>query len=531
MADIITQPIKFLGATVVSFNSSLGLGATESSLTVDLVEDCEASPPDQFLPKDGSVIVGAPVYFEVGSFSFGGVLTGWSYTQGGSGRTYNAKVVDPRQLLENTVVIVDSYLGNPVQAINYFNAYAYYEGQVLQGNCNVFGSSKSSESGMPYQKVIQSLIGMAPIIYSPTGYSYTINFTSFPQGLPQYYRVAGPSLTLLQLLQDVCDVLGYDFYAYLAPGNVINIGLINLRSQPGSFGNIIASYDGSATEISYGQELRNEVTKAVLFGEKQHYLSRVSKFHHFFGEDLVGGTYVPVTPYKYDNCGFWISKMVDSLNLTLKNPLGGNGPYSIHELDIRSAMASQDIWKKRVMDATIAGSFNAAVRANWPELQEDQAAKALAGEIENPRGVNDAINQPNRANMNANKPEVLEDLEKIWSFIKNLGDTYYGKQFITPLDQLICYYQDPNSNVGEKIFTDVPTNAGGWVDDGTAVLGLTDPELGLFRADDGRITAFALFNVAGNVPEGNAAIGEDAPPDGDFFGFQGDINPPSVPTV
>lgn len=525
MADIITQPIKFLGATVVSFNSSLGLGATESSLTVDLVEDCEAIPQDKFLPKDGSIIVGAPVYLQAGSFSFGGVLTGWSYTQGGSGRTYNAKVVDPRQLLENTVVIVDSYLGNPVQAINYFNAYAYYEGQILQGNCDVYGSSKSSESGMPYQMVVQALSGMNPTIYAPTGYSYRIDFSSFPQGLPEYYRVAGPGLTLLQLLQDVCDVLGYDFYVSLASGNVITIGLINLRSPPPSFSNIIASYNGSAIELSYGQELRNEVTKAVLFGEQQHYLSRVTKFHHFFGEDLIGGNYVPVTPYKYDECGFWISKMVDSLNLTLKKPLGSNGPYTIHELDIRSAMASQDIWKKRAMDSTISGTFNQAVRANWPELQEDQARKALEGQIQNARGVNDAINQPNRANMNANRPEVLEDIEKIWSFIKGLGDTYYGKQFITPLDQLICYYQDPNSNVGEKIFSDTPTNAGGWVDDGTPVLGLTDPELGLFRADDGRITAFALFNISGNAPD------EESTPGQAFDGFTGDINVPSNPTV
>jgi hypothetical protein len=523
MPDIITQPIKFLGATVVSFNSSLGLGATESSLNVDLVEDCEAQ--DSFLPKNGGVIVGAPVYLQAGSFSFGGVLTGWSYSQGSSGRTYNAKINDPRQLLENTVVIVDSYLGNPVQAINYFNAYAYYESQVLQGNCNVFGSSRGNEKGMPYQKIVEALNGMNPTIYAPTGYSYTINFGSFPQGLPEYYRVAGPSVSLLQLLQDVCDVLGYDFFVSLSPGNVITIGLINLRSPPASFGNILASYDGTATEISYGQELRNEITKSVLFGEKQHYLSQVTRFNHFFGEDFINGAYVPVTPYKYDECGFWISKKIDALNLTLKKPLPNNGPYTIHELDIRAAMASQDVWKKRVMNPYIAGTFNQAVKANWPALQEDQAKKALEGQIQKPRGVNDAVNQPNRANMEANKPEVLEDLEKIWTFIKNLGDTFYGKQFITPLNQLVCYYQDPNSSVGEKIFTDVPTNDGGWVDDGVAVLGLTDPELGLFRADDGRITCFALFNVNGSVPEGEDTIGQDS------RGFTGDINVPSNPTV
>jgi hypothetical protein len=527
MTDIITQPIKFLGATVLSFNSSLGLGASESSLNVDLIEDCESSPQDFFLPKNGSVIVGAPVYLDAGSFSFGGVLTSWTYNQGGSGRTYNAKISDPRQLLENTVVIVDSYLGNPIQAINYFNAYAYYESQVLQGNCNVFGDSLSGERGMPYQMVIQALSSMSPTIYSPTGYSYTINFGSFPQGLPEYYRVVGPSVTILQMLQDVCDVLGYDFHVSLLPGNIITIGIVDLRQPPASFSNIIAAYDGYATELSYGQELRNEVTKTVLFGEKQHYLSMVTRFNHFFGEDLINGVTVPVVPFRYDVNGFWISKKVDSLNLMLQQPLASNGPYTIHELDIRTAMTSQEAWKNRVMDPEIAGSFNAAVRANYPDLIPPDGRlprQVLDGFIEQDRGIADGINQPNAANVLANEPKILEELEKIWSFIKNLGDTYYGKQFITPLNQLVCYYQDPNSAVGEKIFTDVPTNAGGWVDDGTPVLGLNDPELGLFREDDGRISCFALFDIGGAAPGGDDVIG------GDESNIDGDVTPPSSPT-
>jgi hypothetical protein len=37
---IISEPIRFLGATVLSFNSTLGLGSSESTLNVDLIEDC-----------------------------------------------------------------------------------------------------------------------------------------------------------------------------------------------------------------------------------------------------------------------------------------------------------------------------------------------------------------------------------------------------------------------------------------------------------------------------------------------------------
>ena len=91
-----------------------------------------------------------------------------------------------------------------MQGINYFNVYTYWEGAILQGNCRVFGESWGGERGMPYGKVITALKNMAPIIYSPTGYPFTIDFNSFPNGLPEYYRVSGPGVSLLQLLQDVC---------------------------------------------------------------------------------------------------------------------------------------------------------------------------------------------------------------------------------------------------------------------------------------------------------------------------------------
>ena len=127
------------------------------------------------------------------------------------------------------------------------------------------------------------------------GGSGTINPTT---GLPEYYRVNGPTVSILQMLQDVCDVLGYDFFVYLNSSNVIKIGLVDLRNPPSSFDYIINSYDGLATDLSYGQELRNEKTRSLIFGEKRHYISVATVFNHYFGEDLYGEEYVPVVPPK-----------------------------------------------------------------------------------------------------------------------------------------------------------------------------------------------------------------------------------------
>lgn len=532
MADLITTPLVFLNATVISFNSTLGFGSQESTLSVDLVEDCEANPPQVFAPRVNSVIIGQPVYFttkqDPGSiefFDFGGILTNWTATQNNSGLVYNAKVVDPRSILENTAVIIDTFLAAPIQGKNYINVYAYYESSVLDGNCSAYGTSWCSERGMPYQKIIDALKNMQPqpTIWSPTNFQFSVDFNTFPTGLPEYYRVPGPSISILQLLQDVCEVLGLEFFVtMIIDGNnaIIKVNTISLNQQPSSFKYIIDSFNSVATDLTYGQELRNEKTRSLIFGEQQHYLSFINQFDFYFGEDELTGE--PIVPFMRDDCGnFWIYKRISSLNMSLNKPFPTNGPYTISELDIRAAMSSYQLWHDRALDANSPGSFNEALRTLYPEAVANlknsidtliNGASALNGTL----GVTDISNNPSRASANANKYSVTEDLKKIHAFLQNIGDTYYGKEFMGLLNQKICYTRSTDGeNFSQLVFTDIPTNAGGWVDDGTAVLGLNDPELGFFREDDNRIGAFGQFSIAGDPPEEDenfSEYGQTTPP-------------------
>jgi hypothetical protein len=98
--------------------------------------------------------------------------------------------------------------------------------------------------------------------------------------------------------------------------------------------------------------------------------------------------------------------------------------------------------------------------------------------------------------------------------VQNLGDTYYGKQYIANINQTICYNRSTDGqNYSQLIFSDIPTNAGGWVDEGTRVLGLTDPALTFFRQEDNRIGAFAEFNIdgIGTSPDEGSNIGIQNP--------------------
>jgi len=517
--------LKFCGATVLSFNSTLGIGSQESSMSIDLVEDCEDG--DSFFAD-----VGAPAYFQAGVFSFGGVITNISKSQGRSGKTLNVKMTDPRQLLQNSVIIIDSYLGSPVRTTNYFNVYAFFEQSVADGNCALFGASYSDERGMPYAKILQALTNMNPIICSPTGYNFGVDFSSlYSSGagnLPEFFKVPGPSITILDFIQNICDTLGLEFYVNLV-NNFITFGFIDLKSPPNSFSAITDFYNGRATDISYGQELRNEVTKTVIFGEKVHYLSGLSVFDFYFGEDEYNNEMYPVYPAGRDECGFWIYKKIDSLNLTLDKPLPSNGPYSISELDIRAAMASFKSWSDRATYSEIPGTLNAAIRANWPEaVVNDKAMAKPAGEAAQALGASaeaasrttvDRQQDPSKGSVKLSLPPTDRDMNKIWSFVKNLGETFYGKQFICRMNQKVCVHG--TENYREKIFTDTPTNAGGWVDFNVPVLGLSEPELSFFREEDNKIGCFALFTTTGDSTYGEFNYGSDTESSGSNYSSGG----------
>jgi hypothetical protein len=537
------QPIRFLGATVLSFNTSLGFGSEESTLSVELVEDCERNPPDAFEPNKTppTIEVGAPVFFKAGDFTVGGVLSSWTVRKSTAGMVYNARVTDPKPLLANAVAIIDSYNGPPLQGANYFNVYHFWEGVL----CRDYGLSLTTEQGTPYQRIRDGLNQMLPVLCSPTGYRFTIDFSTFPGGansqipnFPAFYRIQGPSVTLLDLIQDACDTVGFDFFVYLEEGvggadPIIKVGVVNLRQPPTSFLNIINSFETVGTDLSYGQELRNEPTKTMIIGESVHYLTKVDRFYPFFGEDIFLDTSVtpsierakPVIPYNWDALGFWISKKVDSLNSMLENPLPTDGPYQIHELDIRCAMASFKSWIIRTMNPNTLGSFNTMLRGKYGNVvfpNPNQFLDAMGGEASQfeiddqnfARAAPDWLNMPRPQINNANNPNLIEELETIHKWLADLGNTYYGKQYLGELQENICYYlTDYLANDGQLVFSSVPTSAGGWVDPNTPVLQLGDPELELFKLEDGRLGSFAVFKTDGDVPDDSDDNGEfGAPP-------------------
>lgn len=253
---------QFLGASVVSFNASLGWGNSQSTINVTLVEDV----------KNGDVFsapaLGTPVLFEVGDWFFYGILQSWRSDSSQSGKPlYSVVIVDPREVLSGVQIILGRYTGSINSIPNIINVYGYLESIE-------FGNAGVNSGGILLSKVrtglnaITALNGLStyggPIQLQ--GFSYSLDLSLLPT-LPDFYRINAADLSLMELIQKVCDDANHDFFFTLDNNSVIKLWTVN-RNIPPVFGAItrfIESQTGAVVKNA-GFEFANNVTSKFVTG-------------------------------------------------------------------------------------------------------------------------------------------------------------------------------------------------------------------------------------------------------------------------
>ena len=347
----------FMGLSIKDFSINLGFNSNSSSLSINLVKDDAnyktwktlhgyrdavtegyhpwdvnafpkpliakyGGPPpyDKYLQNDSGDIAhfpqaGSPVYFEYydGStlttncvsasprncepvFSFPGILGKFERSWSTSGETFTTSITDPRQILENTKIILDGYAGRTSMADGHFNndsTRVFDEG--WNGYYNIvnvfgfwenhrFGQSQKNDKGMEwfspsrgeftneygskhFRGILPAIDFMlsginstyisamepfgGPIYYGEdtrvittpppfgehtnlsTGLPYNVNRYAVdlsglyalnsnynpnpptPGLLPDDFRVSGESMSLLALIQQICDAASCDFFVWL----------------------------------------------------------------------------------------------------------------------------------------------------------------------------------------------------------------------------------------------------------------------------------------------------------------------------
>ena len=193
----------FLGCSIMSFTTSVGWNTTPSTLTVRLVQDpCVGNNKiywDQNLIQQTTTysdpgflgltydIIGCPAYFRLGAFEFCGLIQKWEREISSNGNpTFMVELQDPRQLLENSKLILGDYAGTVGGVSNVFNVYGFMEslgsstapqmsldgskisngyvqgdlypdGATFGSPAGAWGGSKRNRSGMPWYNILTGI--------------------------------------------------------------------------------------------------------------------------------------------------------------------------------------------------------------------------------------------------------------------------------------------------------------------------------------------------------------------------------------
>lgn len=587
----------FLGCSVMSFSASQGWNEQVAELTVQLVEDaCDAPSgsyklyydttlsPQQHTTADPGFfglsydIIGAPVYFRVANFEFAGLVQGWEQSNSDSGNpTYQVKIVDPRQILEGTQVIINEYAGSVNNVYNLINAFGYAEskgsnscpqyfqtspgtysttdtgvvdGATFGSPANSFGNAGTNDNGMQWNVILDSVraltasipaisnifspygrlvfrnpsiipatgMGLMPADLGSTAY-YFVDLNDVPVA-PSYWRMNGTSASLMDMISQICQDAGHDYYVELVP--VVSSGIIYKfikvrtvdRAAAPSL-NAVDTFVGNAgrqvQRYNKGQELRNEVTSTfVIGGPKQTVYQAEQNFDPegdgqptppeaddmiipFFGLNPNNGNVI--IPY-LDSDGYWeFEAYTNDLATQLVGPRYSKAipaTVTINERELIAARSGYDQWFSYASfhKTDLYQSLGIDIKGLWdPEhimliLQTIANAKDLK--------PSDFISVIKKAVTTATDTD-LEVIQIAYAWISKIANEYYGIKYQVRVP-FTCGKVDSESG---KIITSEEPSDGGWTEV-TPVIGLTHPSIytDFFTLDDGRLGAFCRFDNA-----------------------------------
>lgn len=233
----------FLGASLRGFNASIGWGGNSSSVDINLVEDDKNVRPgfphgDVFTPLD----VGQPATFVVSGYNpensqysywdYTGLIKNYKADVSPNGNPlYSVSMMDPRELLEGSKIILGNYYGSVSGFPNMFNVYGYMEDLLGLNNpsnpnySNNFGGSEANDAGIPYRNIVRAL-GIITSGNSSRHYGeriqlkdryYTLNLSNLPR-LADDYRIPNvDSMSCIDFISDICNTANHDFFVELQP--------------------------------------------------------------------------------------------------------------------------------------------------------------------------------------------------------------------------------------------------------------------------------------------------------------------------
>lgn len=508
----------YLGASISNWSLNIGWNTQQGGMTVQLVEDPDngdsftfptigSSTFFRYTDEDGNVV-----------FEYGGLIQSWEQINAQEGKPiYQVSIVDPREVLAGAPVIIGAYNGNTKSVWNLINAYGFMEDDTFGTG---FGGARVNEGGMPWNLIRTAISvitsanpSIAPQYGGPLffrGEVYRVDLSSLPLA-PNFYRIGGTHAYLLDMIDQLCNEAGHDYYIKLVDvpnlGNVIKINTVSRKLQP-VLGKIAAFIgDGTNTVNSRrGQELRNEVTSAFLVG------GNVTALYQVYGPE--GGNEVQPT-----GCFIWPFWGVDDAGIPVigDDPNTTNGPEDFlsdeHRFTVPATMVNViGIGNSYTMDI---GEVRAAIAGEAPWVsymcsKRPDVAKAvgLIGDWEVMPGVIDKMKQgvakisdlmnPKLKDQNGNvrnNADRLQNTKLLYQYVNQFAQGYYGRRFMVRLPIVASRVEEET----QRLFHSYEIAEAGYVEDGAEPLGLPVYYEDFFKIQDGRFQAFCRYNNAATL--------------------------------
>lgn len=553
---------QFLGASILGFTGSVGWNGAQGEITCDVVNDrCVGGGVTYGDHGNGDVSIttgadnfnppplGYPVTFRYSGFSFSGILQNWKEMDSAIGaKTYRARIVDPRSIVEGTQVILSSYAGETLGLPGLVNVFGWLEenagiycpevgttwmyppmgmGAVLSYRpAHGFGGADTGGGGMRWGQIYAALSYLLNLPNNSSDYFggpcqyrdhyYRVDISDLP-ALDEYIRFGDESISLADLIHQVCEYANYDYYYSLENHNTIKVNTVDrswqqndfsalnidtatgmqteYRLNRGSIGGTIG--DGAGFEsTSRGIELRDAYTNSFLVGEYRQDMWQIDAS----GTDAYNATIWPYWGKDENNnvipgYGIQYPDMSGQHYFTVNTAawnVGFSATYTITLTELRMALAGQTQWQNYVVarqPALVAKGF--VSEDELPDDPDDFLWKCLDYNAVLPKQLH--ANSKTQAKMADKEEDRQTIMDQIYEHVHQYASNFMGRKFLVSLP-FLCAYYDLSDAILVKNW-DLATD-GGWFEG--YVLGLLPGSYYLenFRSDDGRISSFAGFNTA-----------------------------------
>lgn len=264
------QSFNLFGGKVRSFNTTLGINSNPTVVTVTVVEDGSSI----------SIFNRSKIDLKIGAFDFRGIVQSWSKTEvdiAGTG-IFQVRITDTKSVLNAAQVIIGSSFDDD-------NVSPRDHGDNV---ISVLPENASQISNGIGFNAIKTAIERARINFGSEIYRVRFNFTLPSRGSIIEYSLKGRALSLSELISQIANDHGLDWFVTTSKSNVISInmfGRTNLTDV--TVDQLAALHSGKIIRRNEGLENRDAIQKVVMLGGFRTFLNETpgSLWEQFWGLD------------------------------------------------------------------------------------------------------------------------------------------------------------------------------------------------------------------------------------------------------